>query len=127
MVVHRDRLAAIARTTPAAMAGYAINVGIAVCAFYRVGPRWELYSWAAVSLALSGYGGTASMHINGTPYGLTPTQERTLRELLSAHLHSAERNRVGRKALSLLPITACSALGRPPTECSIGSKKPRHR
>jgi hypothetical protein len=68
------------------------------------------------------------MHMNGTPYGLTPTQERTLRELLSARLHSAERNRVGRRAVSsLLPITACSALGRPPTKCSIGSKKPRHR
>src|SRR5690242_8239142 len=56
-IVHRDRIAAIARTTPAAMAGYAINIGIAVCAFYGVGPRWELYSWAAVSLALSGYVG----------------------------------------------------------------------
>lgn len=61
MVVHRDRLAAIARTTPAAMAGYAINIGIAVCAFYRVGPRWELYSWAAVSLALSGYVGLRAL------------------------------------------------------------------
>ena len=38
------------------------------------------------------------MHINGKPYGLTPRQERTLRELLSAHLHSAERESSERRA-----------------------------
>ena len=47
-----------------------------------------------------------SMHIgfNVTPYGLTPTQERTLRALLSARLHRAQSGTI------VLPINAQLAL-----------------
>ena len=61
-----------------------------------------------------------SMHLgfNVTPYGLTPTQERTLRALLSVRLHRAQSGTI---------VTPHQRANCPPTECSIGNKKPRHR
>jgi len=44
---HREQLASLARATPAAMAGYAINTSIAVWAFYTAIPK--LLLWAASS------------------------------------------------------------------------------
>jgi hypothetical protein len=43
------------------------------------------------------------MRATGTSYGLTPTQERTLRALISARLQHAERHTVGPKAATLIP------------------------
>lgn len=49
---HRDQLASLARATPAAMAGYAVNVAIAVLAFHGLIPGVELTVWAAASFAI---------------------------------------------------------------------------
>lgn len=49
---HRDQLASLARATPAAMAGYAVNVAIAVIAFHGLVPGIELAAWAAASLII---------------------------------------------------------------------------
>ena len=51
---HREQLASLARATPAAMAGYAINTTIAVWAFYTAIPNFELLFWAATSYVVSG-------------------------------------------------------------------------
>jgi diguanylate cyclase (GGDEF)-like protein len=51
---HREQLAGLARATPAAMAGYAINTTIAVWAFYTAIPNFELLFWAATSYVVSG-------------------------------------------------------------------------
>jgi len=52
---HRDQLASLARATPAAMAGYASNVVIAVIAFRGLVPGVELAAWAVVSLAFCSF------------------------------------------------------------------------
>ncbi len=51
---HRDQLASIARATPAAMIGYAINVVLAVLAFRNVIAAPKLGLWAVASLAICG-------------------------------------------------------------------------
>ena len=53
--VHRDQLASLARATPAAMVGYALNVVIAVVAFRGLVPGVELAAWAIVSLAICAF------------------------------------------------------------------------
>ena len=58
---HRDQLASLARATPAAMAGYAVNVAIAVIAFHGLVPSVELAAWAAVSLAICSFVGIRSV------------------------------------------------------------------
>ncbi|MET0407438.1 MAG: EAL domain-containing protein [Hyphomicrobium sp.] len=58
--VHRDQLASIARATPAAMAGYAINVILATFAFRASIPAVELATWSTLALALSVYRGLRS-------------------------------------------------------------------
>jgi len=50
--VHRDQLASLARATPPAMAGYAINVAIAVFAFRSEIPHIQLAAWAMFALAI---------------------------------------------------------------------------
>lgn len=50
--VHREQLASIARATPAAMVGYAINVGLAILAFHGLLPALPLAAWGAASLAV---------------------------------------------------------------------------
>ncbi len=59
--VHRDQLASLARATPTAMAGYAINVVIAVVAFRRLIPGVELAAWAVASLAICSFIGLRSV------------------------------------------------------------------
>ncbi len=49
---HRDQLASIARATPAAMVGYAINVVLAVLAFRDVLSAPKLAAWTVGSLAV---------------------------------------------------------------------------
>jgi diguanylate cyclase (GGDEF)-like protein len=58
---HRDQLASVARATPAAMAGYALNVIIAVVAFRTLVPGAELAAWATVSLAICSFIGFRSV------------------------------------------------------------------
>ena len=69
----------------------------------------------------------AVMHTTGLSFGLTPTQERTLRSLLSARLQRAERQTIGPEASSLLPVSARAALGPSQTECAVGNKRPHQR
>lgn len=74
--VHRDQLASIARATPAAMAGYAVNAAIAVIAFHGSLPTIELAIWAACSLAMCTWVGIRSLrHRNLKPHSelLEPT------------------------------------------------------
>lgn len=59
--VHRDQLASLARATPTAMAGYAINVVIAVVAFRGLIPGVELAAWAVASLAICSFIGLRSV------------------------------------------------------------------
>ncbi len=59
--VHRDQLASLARATPTAMAGYAINVLIAVVAFRGLIPGVELAAWAVASLAICSFIGLRSV------------------------------------------------------------------
>ncbi|AGK58295.1 diguanylate cyclase/phosphodiesterase [Hyphomicrobium denitrificans 1NES1] len=59
--VHLDQLASLARATPAAMAGYAVNVVIAVIAFHGLVPGAELAAWAAMSLAICSFVGIRSI------------------------------------------------------------------
>ena len=59
--VHRDQLASLARATPTAMAGYAINVVIAVIAFRGLIPGVELAAWAVASLAICSFIGLRSV------------------------------------------------------------------
>jgi len=58
---HRDQLASLARTTPAAMAGYGLNIVIAVIAFRGLLPGVELAAWAVVSLGLCSFVGVRSV------------------------------------------------------------------
>ena len=51
---HREQLASLARATPAAMAGYAINTSIGVWAFYTAIPNFELLLWATTAYIVSG-------------------------------------------------------------------------
>ena len=62
------------------------------------------------------------MHVNRTPYGLTPTQGANSAGTTLTRLHSARAESVNEGGISLLPIAAYSALGHPPTECSIVAK-----
>ncbi|CEJ86030.1 Diguanylate cyclase/phosphodiesterase [Hyphomicrobium sp. GJ21] len=59
--VHRDQLASLACATPTAMAGYAINVVIAVIAFRGLIPGVELAAWAVASLAICSFIGLRSV------------------------------------------------------------------
>lgn len=60
--VHREQIASIARATPAAMAGYAINVLLATIAF-NGSARWQsLLLWTILSLSICGYVGLRSLH-----------------------------------------------------------------
>lgn len=59
--VHRDQLASLARATPTAMAGFAINVVIAVVAFRGLIPGVELAAWAVASLAICSFIGLRSV------------------------------------------------------------------
>jgi diguanylate cyclase (GGDEF)-like protein len=59
--VHRDQLASLARATPTAMAGYAINVVIAIVAFRGLIPGVELAAWAVASLAICSFIGLRSV------------------------------------------------------------------
>jgi signal transduction histidine kinase/CheY-like chemotaxis protein len=52
--VYREQIASVARTTPFAMAGYAINVSIAFAAFSGNIPHWPLITWALCSLGICG-------------------------------------------------------------------------
>jgi diguanylate cyclase (GGDEF)-like protein len=53
--VHKEQLASIARATPAAMIGYAINVLLATLAFSQLLPLGQLLTWTLCSLAVCGY------------------------------------------------------------------------
>jgi diguanylate cyclase (GGDEF)-like protein len=59
--VHRDQLASLARATPSAMAGYAINVAFAVFAFRNEIPHLELAAWALFALAVCAAVGVRSI------------------------------------------------------------------
>jgi diguanylate cyclase (GGDEF)-like protein len=59
--VHQDQLASIARATPAAMLGYAINVALATIAFFDLVPTADLVLWTAGSLAICIYVGVRSL------------------------------------------------------------------
>src|SRR6185437_8693076 len=50
--VYREQIASVARTTPFAMAGYAINVAIAFAAFSGNIPHWPLTTWVLCSLGI---------------------------------------------------------------------------
>jgi diguanylate cyclase (GGDEF)-like protein len=59
--VHREQLASIARATPPAMAGYAINVALATIAFRGLIPLHGLVLWTLCSFAVCGYVGVRSL------------------------------------------------------------------
>jgi signal transduction histidine kinase/ActR/RegA family two-component response regulator len=52
--VYREQIASVARTTPFAMVGYAINVAIAFAAFSGNIPHWPLTTWVLCSLGICG-------------------------------------------------------------------------
>jgi len=60
---HREQLASLARATPAAMAGYAINTSIAVWAFYTAIPNFELLLWATTAYVVSGVVGWRALRV----------------------------------------------------------------
>lgn len=59
--VHKEQLASIARATPAAMAGYAINVLLAAIAFRDLIAWQNLMLWTVVAIAICGYVGIRSV------------------------------------------------------------------
>jgi diguanylate cyclase (GGDEF)-like protein len=65
--VHREQLASIARATPAAMMGYAINVSLATLAFHNTIPPAELALWTILSLAIASYVGVRSLQRSARP------------------------------------------------------------
>ncbi|WP_290986154.1 EAL domain-containing protein [Hyphomicrobium sp.] len=69
--VHKEQLASIARATPTAMTGYAINVVLAALAFRQLVPTAHLLMWTLGSLAVCGYVGLRSL------YRLRATQKKT--------------------------------------------------
>ena len=66
--VHRDQLASLARATPAAMVGYAVNTAIAIFEFHGVIPDAQLFAWAACSFGLSAYVGVRAARIRPTAF-----------------------------------------------------------
>lgn len=65
--VYREQIASIARTTPFAMVGYAINIVIAFIAFTDAIPRSWLIFWAACSLAICGTIGLRALPTKAEP------------------------------------------------------------
>jgi diguanylate cyclase (GGDEF)-like protein len=60
---HRDQLASLARATPAAMAGYAVNTTVAIGAFWGVIPGPALFVWAACAFALCAFVGLRAVRV----------------------------------------------------------------
>jgi hypothetical protein len=83
-LVHRDQLASLARATPAAMAGYGVNVIVAVAAFQNVIPAAPLLVWAALALGLCAYVGARSLRAR--PGRREPEQGWPLRSARNACL-----------------------------------------
>jgi len=83
--VHRDQLASLARATPAAMAGYALNVVLAILAFYRHASGPELAVWAATALAICSFVGFRSIRRRRTGRRIRPPDTR-LRSALGAYV-----------------------------------------
>jgi diguanylate cyclase (GGDEF)-like protein len=61
--VHREQLASVARATPAAMAGYAVNTALAIGAFAGVIPDAQLALWAIYSLGISAFIGIRAVRV----------------------------------------------------------------
>ncbi|HET6389251.1 ATP-binding protein [Hyphomicrobium sp.] len=80
--VHRDQLVAVARVTPYAMLGYAVNVGLAAAAFWDRGPRNHLLVWILFSLAICGIVGIRSLRRAMSPQISSPDQMRSARSAL---------------------------------------------
>jgi diguanylate cyclase (GGDEF)-like protein len=59
--VHRDQLASLARTTPAAMIGYGVNILVVMAAFRGVVPDAALLTWGISALALCAWVGFRSL------------------------------------------------------------------
>lgn len=108
--VHRDQLASLARATPAAMAGYALNVVLAVLAFYRHASGPELAAWAAAALAICSFVGFRSIRRRRTHRRIRPPDTR-LRSAMGAYVFAL---------LLGLPWALLTAwIGRVPTESEI--------
>ncbi|CAA2142067.1 ATP-binding protein [Hyphomicrobium sp. ghe19] len=59
--LHRDQLAAVARVTPYAMAGYGVNVALAAAAFWNTFPAHHLLLWLLFSFSVCGFVGLRSL------------------------------------------------------------------
>ena len=59
--LHRDQLAAVARVTPYAMAGYGVNVALAAAAFWNTFPAHHLFLWLLFSFSVCGFVGLRSL------------------------------------------------------------------
>lgn len=59
--LHRDQLAAVARVTPYAMAGYGVNLALAAAAFWNTFPAHQLFLWLLFSFAICGFVGLRSL------------------------------------------------------------------
>jgi diguanylate cyclase (GGDEF)-like protein len=84
--VHREQLASIARATPAAATGYAINVALAAIAFHDLTPIPGLIVWTVCSLAICGYAGVRSLRNRRKKIRATGSSERTRRSARKALL-----------------------------------------
>jgi signal transduction histidine kinase/FixJ family two-component response regulator len=62
----REQLVAVARATPYAMLGYAINVVLATVAFWNRIPALELYLWTGLSLVICGAVGFREFRKSGS-------------------------------------------------------------
>ena len=72
--VHRDQLASLARATPAAMVGYAVNTAIAIFEFHGVIPDAQLFAWAVCSFGLCAYVGVRAARIRPTAFKGSPVR-----------------------------------------------------
>ncbi|MBY0558670.1 ATP-binding protein [Hyphomicrobium sp.] len=87
--LHRDQLAAVARVTPYAMAGYGVNVALAAAAFWNTFPAHHLFLWLLFSFAVCGLAGV-----------------RSLPRTASKQRHNADTTRSARNALVFAVLLA---------------------
>lgn len=83
---HREQLASIARATPPAMAGYAVNVALATIAFRDLIPWPKLALWTLCALAICGYVGARSLRSRPQIVSLPNTAKTSRRPTRNALL-----------------------------------------
>jgi diguanylate cyclase (GGDEF)-like protein len=85
---HKEQLASIARATPPAMIGYAVNVALAAIAFHDSIPPGSLALWTTGALAICGFVGIRSIRSGSRARAVSALSRTTRRPVRNALLFS---------------------------------------